>query len=75
VIWHIINLKLKTSNALDMVGQVQMEASVEDVWWALNDPDVLRRCIPGCEALSRQSDQRMAATVVLKIGACHGLLN
>jgi len=53
---------------MDMTGQERIEAPVEDVWRALNDPDMLRRCIPGCEALSRQSDQRMAATVVLKIG-------
>ena len=53
---------------MDMTGQERIEAPVEDVWRALNDPDMLRRCIPGCETLSRQSDQRMAATVVLKIG-------
>jgi carbon monoxide dehydrogenase subunit G len=53
---------------MDMTGQERIEAPVGDVWQALNDPDMLHRCIPGCEALSRESDQRMAATVVLKIG-------
>jgi carbon monoxide dehydrogenase subunit G len=53
---------------MDMTGQERIAAPVESVWRALNDPDMLRRCIPGCEALSRQSDRRMAATVVLKIG-------
>jgi carbon monoxide dehydrogenase subunit G len=53
---------------MDMSGQERIEAPVGDVWRALNDPDMLRRCIPGCEALSQESDQRMAATVVLKIG-------
>jgi carbon monoxide dehydrogenase subunit G len=53
---------------MNMTGQERIEAPVEDVWRALNDPEMLRRCIPGCEALSRQSDQRMSATVVLKIG-------
>jgi len=53
---------------MDMTGQERIEAPVEVVWRALNDPDVLRRCIPGCEALSRQSDERLAATVVLKVG-------
>ena len=53
---------------MDMTGQERIEAPVEAVWRALNDPDMLRRCIPGCETLSRESDQLMSATVVLKIG-------
>src|SRR3546814_9874979 len=38
------------------------------VWQALNDPDVLRRCIPGCQSLTKESDTRMVATVEIKIG-------
>lgn len=38
------------------------------VWQAIMDPDVLRRCIPGCEELERTSDSEMIATTVLKIG-------
>ncbi|MCC4247315.1 SRPBCC family protein, partial [Stappia indica] len=34
----------------------------------LNDADVLRRCIPGCEELEKVSDREMTATVVAKIG-------
>lgn len=38
------------------------------VFAALNDPDVLRQCIPGCETLIRESDTQLSATVALKIG-------
>src|SRR3546814_15575207 len=31
-------------------------------------PDVLRRCIPGCQSLTKESDTRMVATVEIKIG-------
>lgn len=38
------------------------------VWEALNDPDVLRDCIPGCKALEMQGETEMSATVTTKIG-------
>jgi carbon monoxide dehydrogenase subunit G len=38
------------------------------VWSALNDPDVLRACIPGCRELTKTADDRFAATVASKIG-------
>ncbi|HET8882822.1 MAG TPA: carbon monoxide dehydrogenase subunit G, partial [Solimonas sp.] len=40
----------------------------DKVWQALNDPDVLKRCIPGCQSLAKESDTRMVATVEIKIG-------
>ncbi|HVW57334.1 MAG TPA: carbon monoxide dehydrogenase subunit G [Rhizobiaceae bacterium] len=54
--------------AMNMEGQEQIQAPVEKVWQALNDPDVLKVCIPGCESLEKQSDTAFAATVSLKIG-------
>lgn len=53
---------------MDMSGEERIEAPVAAVWRALNDPDVLRACIPGCEALEKLSDTDMTATVVLKVG-------
>lgn len=53
---------------MDMNGQERIEAPVETVWRALNDPEILKECIPGCEALEKLSDTEMTATVVLKIG-------
>ena len=54
--------------ALVIEGEERIRAPVERVWEALNDPDVLRACIPGCETLEKKSDTELAATVVLKIG-------
>ncbi len=53
---------------MDMNGSQRIEASREDVWLALNDPDVLKRSIPGCESIEKVSDTEMNATVVLRIG-------
>lgn len=53
---------------MDMTGQYDIPADRDTVWAALNDPDVLRVCIPGCEALEKVSDTEMTATVVQKIG-------
>lgn len=53
---------------MDMQGTERIEAPVDAVWKALNDPDVLRQAIPGCESLEKTSDTSMVAKVVLKIG-------
>ncbi|MDH4413817.1 MAG: carbon monoxide dehydrogenase subunit G [Rhizobium sp.] len=53
---------------MDMQGSERIEAPVETVWRALNDPEILRRAIPGCESLEKTSDTQMSARVVLKIG-------
>ena len=43
-------------------------AARERVFAALNDPAVLKDCIPGCQSLTKKSDTELEATVVLKIG-------
>ncbi|CAK7255122.1 MULTISPECIES: carbon monoxide dehydrogenase subunit G [unclassified Shinella] len=53
---------------MDMNGSERIEAPVQTVWQALNDPDILRQCIPGCETLEKTSDTEMTATVALKVG-------
>jgi hypothetical protein len=53
---------------MDMNDSQRIEAPREVVWAALNDPDVLKACIPGCESINKLSDTEMEATVVLKIG-------
>jgi|UniRef100_A0A7C1NTM8 carbon monoxide dehydrogenase subunit G len=53
---------------MDMQGSERIEAPVETVWRALNDPEILKQAIPGCESLEKTSDNQMAAKVVLKIG-------
>jgi uncharacterized protein len=54
--------------AMNMEGEERIEAPVAKVWQALNDPEVLQACIPGCESLEKKSDTEFAATVSLKIG-------
>ena len=54
--------------AVDMQGEERIEAPVAKVWEALNDVEVLKACIPGCESLEKTSDTNMAAVVSLKIG-------
>ena len=54
--------------AVDMQGEERIEAPIAKVWEALNDPEVLKACIPGCESLEKKSDTELAATVALKIG-------
>jgi carbon monoxide dehydrogenase subunit G len=53
---------------MEMNGSERIRASKEAVWAALNDVDVLKQCIPGCESLEKTSETEMTAKVVLKIG-------
>ena len=61
--------------ALVIEGEERIAAPAEKVWAALNDPDVLRECIPGCQSLEMKSPTEMAATVVLKIGPIKATFN
>lgn len=51
-----------------LIGSQRIEANRETVWSALNDPDVLKDCIPGCTALDKVSDTEMKAISTLKVG-------
>src|SRR5882762_11699719 len=53
---------------MDMTGQYQIAAPRQRVWEALNDPEVLRGCIPGCEEIVKLSDVEWTAKVVAKVG-------
>jgi hypothetical protein len=53
---------------MDITGQYRIQAPRDVVWAALNDPDVLKRCIPGCQELEQKSPTELAAKVGLKIG-------
>ncbi|MBX9457905.1 MAG: carbon monoxide dehydrogenase subunit G [Rhizobium sp.] len=53
---------------MDMNGSETIHAPVDVVWRGLNDPEILRQCIPGCESLEKTSETTMTATVVLKVG-------
>ncbi len=53
---------------MDMTGDRRIPASREAVWAALNDPAVLKACIPGCESLERTLEGDLVATAGIKIG-------
>jgi len=53
---------------LELKDERRIPAAREKVFAALNDPEVLRQCIPGCESLEKLSDTQMAAIVSLKVG-------
>ncbi len=53
---------------MELKGQQLINAPRETVYAALNDPDVLKQCIPGCESLNKTSDTNMDATVAIKVG-------
>jgi carbon monoxide dehydrogenase subunit G len=54
--------------AMNMTGEVQLPASRETVWAMLNEPAVLKSCIPGCESLAKDSDNEFRAIATIKIG-------
>ena len=53
---------------MDISGEYRIPAPRDAVWNGLNDPEVLRRAIPGCEALDKLSDNQFAGTVTAKVG-------
>jgi carbon monoxide dehydrogenase subunit G len=54
--------------AMQMSGETVLPAPRERVWAALNDPEILKACIPGCESFERTGDTSFKALVVAKIG-------
>ena len=54
--------------AMTMSGEIQLPASRDVVWQKLNDPEVLKATIPGCESLEKTSDTSFSAVAVTKIG-------
>ena len=53
---------------MQMSDSQTIPASKEKVWAALNDPEILKQCIPGCQSLDMTSANEMTATVVFKVG-------
>ena len=53
---------------MELADEITINAPKDVVYAALNDPEVLQQCIPGCEELIKHSDTELEAKVVLKIG-------
>ena len=53
---------------MDMTGEYRIPAPRERVWAALNDPEVLRQAIPGCESVTKTGENEMEAAVTAAVG-------
>lgn len=60
---------------MELNAEQRIEASRKDVFAALNNPEILMQCIPGCESLEKESDTDMTATVVLRVGPIKAKFN
>lgn len=53
---------------MEMHGELRIPAPRAEVWEKLNDPEVLKTCIPGCESVDKVSDTEFTAKVVARVG-------
>lgn len=53
---------------MEQSGEYVVHADRETVWQALNDPDVLARCIDGCQAMRKLNDEHFQAKVKARVG-------
>lgn len=60
---------------MELNGDILIAAPRDKVWAALNDPQVLARCIPGCESLEATSDTERSARVAVKVGPVRARFN
>ena len=53
---------------MELSDEIVINAPKDKVYAALNDPEILKQCIPGCEELIKVSDTELEAKVALKVG-------
>ncbi len=53
---------------MEQTGEYRIAAGLETVWRGLNDPEILARCIDGCQSMEQASDDQFVASVKAKIG-------
>ena len=53
---------------MDLTGEYRIPAPREAVWKALNDPEILKQSIPGCETIEKLSDTELTAKVTARVG-------
>lgn len=53
---------------MELADEIRIAAPMDVVYAALNDPEILKQCIPGCEELIKHSETELEAKVVLKVG-------
>src|SRR5271156_4650892 len=60
---------------MEFKGHYLIPASPQKVWNSLNDPQILRQCVPGCERMDKTDDTHFSAAAVLKIGPVKATFN
>ena len=60
---------------MEMQGSYTIPVSREIVWQALNEPEILKLCIPGCESIKKSSDNKLVAIVTAKVGPVKARFN
>lgn len=53
---------------MDMTGQQKIPVAQSEVWRALNDPEVIKACVPGCESIEKKSADEYHLTVTASVG-------
>jgi uncharacterized protein len=60
---------------MEIIGTQTIPAPRATVWAALNDPEVLKKCLPGCESVERTADDEFKVVVVTSIGPLRARFN
>ena len=60
---------------MELSDEIIINAPKARVYAALNDPKILKQCIPGCDELIKHSDSELEAKVVLKVGPVKARFN
>jgi uncharacterized protein len=53
---------------VEMTGEQLIPASQQDTWNALNDPEVIKACVPGCESIARVNDNEYQVQMTARVG-------
>ena len=60
---------------MELLGQVDLNATPEVIWAALFDPVVLQGCFPGCKSVERKSESEYAAVLQVRVGPLNAGFN
>ena len=53
---------------MEMTGEQLIPASQTDTWAALNDPEILKTCVPGCESIDKVGENEYAVLMTARVG-------
>lgn len=53
---------------MELKGEREIPADQETTWKALNDPETLKACVPGCESMDQTGENEFEAAMKFKIG-------